>query len=299
MGQQRSFARAPAFARHGFLLKDRQLITYALAVAALVLYAWGAHTFKRRRKRPWSRLRTTLFIVGAVSVPLTIEGPLDAAADARFAPHMMQHLLLTDLSAPLLLLGAPLLLSLGALPTVKARQLVAVLRAPAMHVIAHPLVTWFAFIGSLWVVHFSGFYEAALDHEALHIIEHILFLSTALLFWLPVIVVGPVPWTTGALAYPLRMLYLFLAMPAEALLGFAIYSSQRPLYSHYAGAGLPDQQFAGEIMWIGAGFVMFVAFMATGAEWARESERRDRRDAQRHGGWAPGSAAPQLESLPP
>jgi len=255
------------------------LLTYALAGVALILYAWGVRAFGRRRKRPWSRVRTALFIAGVVSIPLTVGGALDAAADRRFTPHMVQHLLLTDLSAPLILLGAPLLLALGALPTIIARRLAGVLRSRAMHVIAYPVFTWLVFVGSLWIVHFSGFYEAALEHEPLHLIEHVLFLSTAVLFWLPVIAVGPVPWTSGALAYPLRMLYVFLAMPAEALLGFAIYTSQRPLYAHYAGAGLADQQFAGEIMWIGSGFVMFVAFMATGAEWARESERRDRRDA--------------------
>jgi putative membrane protein len=267
------------------------VLTYALAAVALALYTWVARAFERRRKRPWSRLRSTLFVVGVVSVPFTIEGPLDAAADARFAPHMIQHLLLTDLSAPLLLLGAPLLLCLGALPTRMARRFVAALRTRTMHVVTFPVVTWIAFIGSLWVIHFSGFYEAALDHESLHILEHAIFLSTALLFWLPVIVVGPVPWTMGALAYPLRMLYLFLAMPAESLLGFVIFSSPRPLYVHYAGGGVSDQQFAGEIMWIGAGFVMFVAFMAIGAEWARESERRDRRDAQRNVGATIGAAA--------
>jgi cytochrome c oxidase assembly factor CtaG len=194
---------------------------------------------------------------------------------------MVQHLILTDVSAPLILLGAPVLLALGALPTRAARRLVSFLRSRVMHAIAFPACTWLLFIGALWTIHLSGLYEAALDDESLHVLEHIVFLGTALLFWLPVIVVGPVPWTSGPLAYPLRMLYVFAAMPAESLLGFVIYNSGHVLYPHYAASGLADQQAAGEIMWIGAGLVMFVAFMACGVEWMRDGVRRDEREVER------------------
>jgi cytochrome c oxidase assembly factor CtaG len=221
------------------------------------------------------------FTLGIISIPLAIDGPLDAAADAHFAPHMIQHLILTDVSAPLILLGAPLLLALAALPTSGARRLVAVLRSRAVHAITFQAFTWLLFIGALWTIHLSGLYEAALDNESIHILEHVVFLGTALLFWLPVIVVGPVPWTSGPLAYPLRMLYVFAAMPAESLLGFVIYSSSHVLYPHYAESGLADQRAAGLIMWIGAGLVMFVAFMACGVEWMRDGVRRDEREVER------------------
>jgi cytochrome c oxidase assembly factor CtaG len=254
-------------------------VTYAIAVLALALYAWGARSAARRRR--WPRLRSIAFTLGVVSIPLAIEGPLDAAADARFAPHMLQHLILTDVSAPLILLGAPLLLALTALPTRDARRLVSLLHSRLMHVVTFPAFTWLLFVGALWTVHLSGLYEAALENESVHVLEHIVFLGTALLFWLPVIVVGPVPWTSGPLAYPLRMIYVFAAMPAESLLGFVIYSAGHVLYPHYATSGLADQQAAGEIMWIGAGLVMFVAFMACGVEWMRDGVRRDEREVQR------------------
>jgi len=260
-------------------------VTYAVAVVTLAVYAWGARIAARRRR--WPRLRSLAFTLGIVSIPLAIEGPLDAAADARFAPHMMQHLILTDVSAPLILLGAPLLLALTALPTHAARRLVGLLRSRVMHVITFPAFTWLLFVGALWTIHLSGLYEAALDNESVHILEHIVFLGTALLFWLPVIVVGPVPWTTGPLAYPLRMLYVFAAMPAESLLGFVIYSSRRVLYPHYAASGLADQQAAGEIMWIGAGLIMFAAFMVCGVEWMRDGIRRDGREVQRERAFVP------------
>ena len=252
------------------------------AIGALTVYACGLRAYGRVRSRPWPVGRAVLFAAGVVSAVLAIESPLDAAGDVRFTPHMLQHLILTDLSAPLVLLGAPLLLAFAALPRGGARSLVRALRSTPARALTSPLVAWALFIGSLWLVHLTGFFEAALENETLHVLEHALFFSTALLFWLPLITVGPTPWSDEPLAYPLRMLYLFVAMPAEALLGFILFAQTRVLYPHYAAAGLADQRYAGELMWIGASLAMFVAFMAEGVAWARTEQRRDAREVARY-----------------
>ncbi len=249
----------------------------AAAVGAIAAYGYGARGFARRRGRPWPPGRTALFFLGVASGLYAIESPLDAASDARFAPHMVQHLILADVTAPFLLLGAPLLLALGATPPRVARKIVAVLRNKVAQMLAFPLVTWFGFIVLLWTIHFSGFFEAALEHQPLHLLEHAILLAAALLFWLPVIAIGPTPWVDGPLSFPLRMLYLIAAMPAAAMLGFALYSARHVLYSHYAAAGLADQQYAGEIMWVGGAMVMFVAFMLVGYEWAQHEQRLGKR----------------------
>ncbi len=245
----------------------------AAAVAVIVAYGYAVRAFELRRGKRWPALRMTYFFTGIASGLVALESPLDAAGDARFAPHMVQHLILADVTAPFLLLGGPLLLALGATPPRVARTIVAVLRSKAAHVLAFPLVTWFGFIIVLWTIHFSGFFEAALEHEPLHVLEHALLLATSLLFWLPVIAIGPTPWVDGPLAFPLRMLYLIVAMPAAAMLGFALYSARHVLYPHYAAAGLADQQNAGEIMWVGGALLMFAAFMLVGYEWAQHEQR--------------------------
>ena len=243
------------------------------AVAVLVAYGCGVRAFGSRRGKPWPPGRSAAFFAGVASGLFAIESPLGAASDARFTPHMVQHLILADVTAPFLLLGAPVLLTLGAAPPKAARKVVAVLRSKIAHAVAFPVATWFAFIIVLWIVHFSGFFEAALDHEPLHMLEHALLLTTALLFWLPVIAIGPTPWVDGPLSFPLRLLYLIVAMPAAAMLGFALYSARHVLYPHYAGAGLADQQNAGEIMWVGGALAMFVVFMLVGYEWAQREQR--------------------------
>ena len=248
-----------------------------VAVASLAAYAYAAWRYRRRFGRAWPGSRTAAFIAGIATIALAIESPLDRAADARFTPHMAQHLILTDVAAPLLLLGAPLVLLLGAAPRQTARNVVALLRSRVAHVLGFPALTWAVFIVTLWAIHFSGFFEAALEHEPVHLLEHALYLGTALLFWMPVIAIGPTPWIDGPLAFPIRMVYLLVAMPAEGFLGFAIFGSQRILYPHYARAGLADQQAAGELMWIGSGLAMFVAFMLVGIEWSRHDRARSER----------------------
>jgi putative membrane protein len=246
-------------------------------ILMLIVYFAGVQRYGTRRGRNWPAGRTWWFCTGVITALVAIESPLDAAADTRFAPHMVQHLILTDIAAPFVLLGAPLLLLLCTVTTQAARRIVALLKGPVGRVLAFPACAWMLFIVTLWLVHYTSFFEVALDHELIHNLEHAIFLATALLFWLPVIAIGPTPWSDGPLAYPLRMLFLLVAMPAEGLLGFTLYGAKHVLYPHYAAAGLGDQQAAGEIMWIGSTLAMFVAFMIVGWDWARREQRLDER----------------------
>ncbi len=254
---------------------------FAVAVCAIVAYAAGVARYRRIRHRGWPRPRTLWFAVAIGATLLALESPLDAAGDARFAPHMVQHLVLTDISAPCVLLSAPLLLVLSVAGTGAARRIVAFFKGPIGHILTFPVFTWFVFILSLWLLHFTGFFEAALDAQPVHVLEHAIYLTTALLFWFPIIAIGPTPWSQSPLAYPLRMLYILIAMPAEGMLGFTLNGARHVLYPHYAAAGLADQQTAGEIMWIGGTLAMFVAFMIVGYQWM-EHERRlgERLDAR-------------------
>jgi putative membrane protein len=248
-------------------------IVVTAGAVALAVYFMGTHRYRERRRRNWPATRSWWFAVGIASALLAIESPLDAAGDTRFAPHMVQHLVLTDVAAPCMLLGAPLLLLLSVARNDVARGVVAFLKGPIGRVLAFPVFTWVLFIVTLWIVHYTGFFEAALDWESVHILEHAVYLTTALLFWLPVIAIGPTPWSDGPLAYPLRMLYLLVAMPAEGMLGFTLNGARHVLYPHYAAAGIGDQQAAGEIMWIGSTLCMFVAFMIVGYRWAEHEQR--------------------------
>jgi cytochrome c oxidase assembly factor CtaG len=184
-------------------------------------------------------------VAGLAALAVALSPPLDARADTTLAVHMVQHVLLTMVAAPLLAAGWT--------------------RRPRVH----PLVAWLLFAVTGWVVHFTSLFEAAAEHVPVHVFEHALLLGTALLFWAAV--VGP----DAKMSHPLRLLYLAVAMPQNTFLALAIYSAGDVLYPHYAGGRDPlgDQRLAGGIMWVAGDLVLLAAVLLVAAAWARHEER--------------------------
>jgi putative membrane protein len=247
------------------------MTTIGLLALSGALYGWGLLRMRALR-RPFPRLAVAAFGAALVVVAGALLGPLDDLADESLAWHMVQHLLLISLAAPLLLLGAPLRLALGALPPRGAAALARVLNARAVRVLTHPGVAWAQFVVVLYGAHFSPLYEAALENEAVHACEHALFLASALVFWTPVLAVAPSP---HAPPHPVRILMLFLALPASAFLGFAFYVTKHVLYAHYAArpGALDDQVAGGAVMWIAGGTPLLIALLCCIAAWGAREQR--------------------------
>lgn len=243
-------------------------------IAALLLFApyvWAYRAYYarfREKELVWSRL--VYFALGTLVLIIALAPPLERLADGWFAWHMLQHIALLLIAPPLLLLGAPLLYALGALPQRTARGLARILRVEPLHTLLSPVPAWLAFVAVLWVSHFSALYNAALENPGVHVFEHGLYLGVALLFWSTIVQTGYIP---HPVSFPARMLYLFLAIPQGAFLGLALYQTRTVLYSHYAtgrtlSAALADQHNAGAIMWMAGGLLFFSAFMLTTGMWA-------------------------------
>ena len=223
------------------------------------------------------RHRPLSFMTGILVVAVALGSPVDAYADALFSVHMVQHLLLTMVAAPLLLLGTPLLLVRHTGPSRVRRVVAGVVHSRLVRALLFPVVTWGALTAVMWGSHYSGLYEAALEHPALHRLEHGLYLGAALLFWFPVVALEPSAWR---MSHPLRLLYLFAAMPLNAFLGLSLYQSARPLYPHYAalariqgGSPLADQQVGGMVMWLLGGLLLVAAMIGVAVSWARHDAR--------------------------
>jgi putative membrane protein len=144
-----------------------------------------------------------------------------------------------------------------------------------------------AFAATGWLVHFTPLYEKATESLPVHVLEHALLLGTAVVFWAQVL--GPErpherdglgPERDGrpaTMSYPLRLLYLVVAMPQNTFLALAIFSTSTVLYPHY-GTGpdaLADQRLAGGIMWVAGDLVLLIAVLAVAAAWARHEERQN------------------------
>src|SRR6266511_4355866 len=290
--------------------------------AATVLGAWqfdplvvsgillSAVLYLRAVRRVWHthspsafpRLRVLSFILGLAVLYLALQSPIDTYADLLFSDHMGQHLLLTMVAAPLLVLGTPVTLALAAFsPRSRRRFLLPVLHSRFIGVVGSPLFAFALFAVVMWGSHLPPVFDAALRNETFHSLEHLAYLSSALLFWWPVVGLDPNP---ARPSHPARLLYLFLAMPVTALLGLAIYSSSRLLYPYYGPASrsigfspIADQHLAGattirSIMWEGGMLLMVVALALVLLDWMRrderEAERADARLARAAGAQAAG-----------
>jgi putative copper resistance protein D len=246
-------------------------MTIALLLLSVLLYASGLVRV-HRAARPFPRLAIVAFAAGLAVVAASLLGPIDALADASLAWHMVQHLALVTLAAPLLLLGAPLRLAMAALPPRPAAALARALNSTPLRVLTHPAFAWLQFAVVLYGTHFSPLYEAALENEAVHIGEHALYMVSALIFWTPLLAVAPAP---HAPPHPLRLLALFLALPMSAFLGFAFYVTQHVLYAHYAAHAnaLDDQMNAGAVMWLAGGGPLLLALLWCVADWGARERR--------------------------
>lgn len=255
-------------------------------LAALVYWQARRMVDRRHPSNPVPSWRMWAWFGGLAALVLALASPIELYDTTLFSVHMVQHLLLSFVAAPLLVLAAPITLLLRvASPEARRRWILPLLHSFPVRVISHPLVAWSLFAAVMWFSHFSPLFDAALTDPMLHRLEHALFLGSALLFWWPVIGADPSPHRMG---YPARILYLALGMPLSSLLGLVIFSAPNVLYSHYASLArdwgptpLEDQALAGGIMWVGGDAAFVVALVVTVAAWLRHEEREAKREDAR------------------
>ncbi|MBA2577378.1 MAG: cytochrome c oxidase assembly protein [Euzebyaceae bacterium] len=261
----------------------------AAVPAVLVALAWwywrGTVALWRRRGRgaavpAW---RAGAFSAGLVAVAVALLPPLDARAHAALSAHMVQHLLLLLVAAPLLVLGTPGLPLSWALTAPRRRALRRLVAGGGLRRLAAspgwlPAV-WAGHVGVMWAWHAPGLYEAALSSPAVHAAEHATMLGTALAFW----------WTVLAGATRLArggsVVAVWAAAAASGPLGALLVFASRPWYQTYAAvagdrAALADQQLAGLLMWVPGGAVYLVAGVALFVAWMAAVERRAEQRAE-------------------
>jgi putative membrane protein len=201
------------------------------------------------------------FYIGVLVVALALLSPLHAMGErALLSAHMVQHLLLTQVAAPLLLLGVPgwMLRPLLLRPPLRNPARSLLVPIPAFVVFNLVFLGW----------HAPALYDFALHFAPLHAIEHGLFLGLALVAWWPVL--GPLP-ELPRLPHGAQVLYLFFMSLPPTVLGAIIALAERPLYPTYWAAErmgflgfsvltpLEDQQLGGLIMWIPGALGYFLA----------------------------------------
>ena len=134
-----------------------------------------------------------------------------------------------------------------------------------------------AFVGTLGVWHLPVLWDATLSSEAVHVLEHLMFFVSGLLFWSQLVDSPPV---RSRLGYPARALHATVAMGASWLLAIVIALGSEPLYEGYARlASRPggisaqaDEQLAAGIMWVPGSIPFGVAILLYAYRWLEVEE---------------------------
>jgi putative membrane protein len=272
---------APTAGATGWLGWDWELLIAPLLALLIFCYGRGLWRVWRRAGvgaaiRPW---QASSFAGGVLVLGIALVGPLDNATADSFSAHMLQHMLLMLVAAPLIAFGSPVAPMLLGLPKDVRGGVLRWRRTSTGRAVlewfGRPSVSWSLYAVALIFWHVPSIYQAALSTGVVHGIEHVTLFTAALLSWWTLI--GPA--RHRRLAYGPSVLYVFGLMLLCTGISAWFTLSPHPLYGAYSSGAfgltaLEDQQMAGVIMGVMTG----IAYLATGATlfllWLQAEERR-------------------------
>jgi putative membrane protein len=241
-----------------------------LLLFAILYWTGGRRTVTPQRLTRSQHLRSAAFYGAVAILVISLDSPIDSLSAKLFWVHMIQHVLLMLVAAPLLVVSCPWIRLWRALPLSWRRPLARGLsqgeRAAPLRALTRTLGTPAAGLGLFSVVllgwHVPAMFDATLHSEMLHALEHTLFFATSVLLFKQVI---PSPPLRARLGDAGRVLYVVAAMTVSWILAVVLALAPKPLYSHYAHitarpggiSALADQQLAAGIMWV-PGSITFV-----------------------------------------
>jgi putative membrane protein len=238
-----------------------------LGIILSLLAVAGVYSFAVQRQwatRPdvgWGE--AFAFLAGIVVVAIALVSPIDGLAHRHLWVHMVQHVLLISVAAPLLAVGRPL----AVVEPVWPRSLRLAPRPAIWTVVTVGAVVQ---VATLAVWHVPALYDSALAHDPVHAAEHLSLLVTAAALWMSLIALRD---EQGGLA----VLVLFLVSFPPLLLGAAMTFATTTWYPLYATRGhdaLADQQLAGVVMWAYGGVAAVVGGVYLFVTWLRRLEEQ-------------------------
>ncbi len=254
-----------------------------LTWAAFWLHLLGERVAARRTGRPrdgLARRRALCFYAGLLAIVVAIATPIETLSKQLLWTHMIQHVLLLAVAAPLIVLGAPWMSLWRPLPLGMRRALARALvlsprSAPvraACHALSRPLVVLVVYSADLLAWHLPALYDLALRNSDVHAVEHLTFVGFGILLWAQVIASPPL---RPSLTYPRRVGYLVAAMVPNVALSMVLAFSRSPLYPFYAHlahrpggiSAITDQQIAAGIMWSFGDLPFAIAIVVLVVHW--------------------------------
>jgi putative membrane protein len=268
----------PEFDWHRWENHDSTLIGLGV-LALLYLYALGPYRARAGVTERASGWRIASFFAGLMVTFFALNGPIHDLSDYYlFSVHMVQHLMLTQITAPLLLLGlAPYM--------VRALVRPGWVRATA-NVLSRPAVAFLLYTVSFTGWHVQPAYDLMMRNHNVHIVTHLQFMVTAVILWWPVVS----PLEEYRLSHAGQMLYLFLIGVPMMCVAALITLADVLLYPWYAPSPrvwgltpLDDQKVGGLIMWVPGGLFYWVAMSFVFFAWVKHEREEDAAEARARG----------------
>jgi cytochrome c oxidase assembly factor CtaG len=255
-----------------------------LFVVLAVLYYRGLRAFRGPLPvRPW---QIFLFYTGVVIIVAALLPPIDPLSDQLFFMHMVQHLMVTNIGVPLMMLGVPFFICVrGLSPSIRRSIYFPLIRNRPLrfvfNILGKPLVSLFLFQAAYWFWHVPYFYNLALLNDAWHLAEHTTFAWASILLWRNIIDPHPMK---SPLRMPVRMLYVMGLMASNVILSAFLSFSDTVWYA-YEGRPLPewwkpwthldDQRLGGLLMWVPGEFIDFFVVSMIFVIWAGREKKRE------------------------
>jgi cytochrome c oxidase assembly factor CtaG len=247
----------------------------AIALPVVVLLFWYPYHLRTRTLaasgRPVPGWRKACFAAGLIMLAAALSPPVDELADELLFAHMIEHLLIGDIAALLLVLGftGPVLA-----PLLRNRAI------GWMRAFTHPVVALVCWAANFYVWHIPALYQAALRHDVLHAIEHATFLGFGIAVWMALL--GPLPkpqWFSNAA----RLVYIIAVRLIGSVLGNVLVFGGGVFYPYYRAGDakwhispLGDQITAGALMMVEESLLTIALFCWLFLKVARENEEKQR-----------------------
>lgn len=254
-------------------------VPVVLVVGALVLYLWGVRRVDARSPRhPWSRWRLAAFLGGILVTAVAVFSFIGVYQQELFFDHMVQHLLLIMVAAPLFAMSSPIDLAWRATTGEARRRLTRALRSRPSEILAHPVVAFVLYAIVIPLTHLTSWFDYTIEQPAVDDVEHLVFLAVGYMFWRQIFGSDPNRYRMHQGA---RFLYLFLAVPVDTFTGLALDQASHELFPAYQAFDrtwgpqlVEDLHIGGVIMWVGGDTLMMLPMIPVAIGWMHLEERR-------------------------
>jgi cytochrome c oxidase assembly factor CtaG len=254
-------------------------VPVAMILVALGLYLWGVKRNNALHPRhPWPAGKTAAFVGALVTTAVAIFSFIGIYDTELFWDHMVQHLLLIMVAAPLFAIASPLELTWRATSGTPHLVVTEALRSPVSKLLAHPAVAFVLYAVLIPVSHLTTWYNLTLENGALHNAEHLAFLIVGYMFWRQIFGNDP---NCFRLHPAVQFFYLFLAIPIDTFTGVSLAGASKELFPAYLATHrtwgpsyLVDLHAGGSIMWVVGDTLMLWPMIPVALRWMHMDERK-------------------------